>query len=93
MHFSAPPSPATGPYDDLLLQFAALYRDVQRASECADVRLSDLAGGRRYSLENLHAYLALRAHDLRPCSKISSGWAWPHSNTRNHTYWQPCERS
>ena len=66
MHFSAPPSPATAPYDDLVLQFAALYRDVQRASECADVRLSDLAGGRRYSLENLHAYLALRAHDLRP---------------------------
>ena len=66
MRFSAPQTPAIGPYDDLVLQFASLYRDVLRASECADVRLSDLAGGRRYSLENLHAYLALRAHDLRP---------------------------
>ena len=66
MRFSAPQSPASGPYDDLLLQFASMYEDVQRASECADVRLSDLAGGRRCSLENLHAYLALRAHDLRP---------------------------
>jgi pyruvate kinase len=66
MRFSAPQSTATSPYEDLLLQFESLYRDVQRASECADVRLSDLAGGRRYSLENLHAYLALRAHDLRP---------------------------
>ncbi len=59
-------APAAGPFGERILEFAALCREIRHASECADVRLCDVAAGRRPSLENLHAYLALRAHDLRP---------------------------
>jgi len=66
MGFPAPQSTAANPFGELLLQFSALRHEVRRASECADVQLCDSASGRRRSLENLHAYLALRTHDLRP---------------------------
>jgi pyruvate kinase len=63
-------APAAGPFGERILEFAALCREVRHASECADVRLCDVAAGRRPSLENLHAYLALRAHDLRPLQQV-----------------------
>ena len=66
MGLSVTRAPPAGPYGERVLQFAALCREIRRASECADVRLRKLTAGRRQSLENLHAYLALRAHDLRP---------------------------
>lgn len=58
-------STSANPFGELLLQFTSLCHEVRHASECADVQLTDSAFGRRYSLENLHAYLALRSHDLR----------------------------
>jgi len=87
MGFPAPQSQSTAakPFGELLLQLTALRREVRRASECADVRLCDSASGRRHSLENLHAYLALRTHDLRPVQLAlerlgltSLGHAEPH---------------
>ena len=66
MRLSVPRPPATGHFSDVVLQVEALRNDVARAAACADVQLREVAAGRRRSLENLHAYLALRAHDLRP---------------------------
>ena len=66
MRLSVPRPPVTGHFTDLVRQVEALRNEAARAAECADVRLREVAAGRRRSLENLHAYLALRAHDLRP---------------------------
>jgi len=66
MSSPAPRSANSNPFDERFDQFSTLCHEVRRASECADVRLCDSAPERRHSLENLHAYLALRSHDLRP---------------------------
>jgi pyruvate kinase len=85
MGLPAPQPTAASPADELLLQFSTLCQEVRRASKCADVQLCDSASGRRHSLENLHAYLALRSHDLRPLQQglarlglTSLGHAEPH---------------
>ena len=70
MGLSATRVPAASPFGERILQFAALCREVGRAAECADVRLRDVTADRRQSLENLHAYLALRTHDLRPLQQV-----------------------
>jgi len=72
MSFPAPHSVRVHPFDDLLRQFTTLCHEVRRASECADVRLCGATHERRQSLENLHAYLALRSHDLRPLQQSLS---------------------
>jgi pyruvate kinase len=51
----------TGQFGEIVLQFAALRNSVQRAMDCADVQLCEIAAGRLQSLRNLHGYLALRA--------------------------------
>ena len=66
MSFPAPQPKSVNPLDELVRRFSALGHEVRRASECADVRLRGSAPERRQSVENLHAYLALRSHDLRP---------------------------
>lgn len=66
MVLASPQAPVAMPLCERVAQFESLYREVRRASECADVRLCETAADRRESLENLHAYLALRARDLRP---------------------------
>jgi len=62
-------SPVASPFSELLRQVEDLFRETRRASECADVQLCETAAGRRQSLENLNAYLALRAEDLRPLQR------------------------
>ena len=66
MRLSVPRPPTTGHFADLVMQVEALRNEVTRATGCADVQLLETAAGRRRSLENLHAYLALRSDDLRP---------------------------
>jgi pyruvate kinase len=66
MVLASPQPPVATPFSERVRQFESLYREVRRASECADVRLCEAAENRLESLENLHAYLALRSHDLRP---------------------------
>jgi pyruvate kinase len=55
-----------GELGDRVLRFAALRDRVERAADCADSQLCEQAPGRLPSLKNLHAYLALRATDLKP---------------------------
>jgi pyruvate kinase len=64
MAFSPTRSAAASPFCELLREFEALCHETRRASHCADVQLCACSPGRRQSLENLHAYLALRSHDL-----------------------------
>jgi len=85
MSFPAPQSTRGSPFDDLLQQFTALCHEVRHASECADVQLCGMGHERRHSLENLHAYLALRSRDLRPLQQAlahlgltSMGHVEPH---------------
>jgi len=68
MHMSslARQPPTAGEFGERVLRFAALRDRVERAANCADSQLCEVAAGRLESLKNLHAYLALRATDLKP---------------------------
>ncbi len=65
MSVSAESQAEAGAIGDLVLQLTQLREHVAHAAECADLKLCQLAAGRRHSLENLQAYVALREGDLR----------------------------
>jgi pyruvate kinase len=66
MGLSIPQPPATDHFAELVANVESLRDEAARAADCADVQLREMAPGRLQSVENLHAYLALRAHDLEP---------------------------